>query len=298
LRSLKHQEIAQVPWRRLAKWSAWMLPAAIVIFVNRAPQLLTNYSTAWPLNTFYVILLISLLFIVALHLAAAFLLLGLAWFFIERCFGRGRIPAWTGMQPGYYRDAFCIALFGTPAIMGLGRLPELFARWPLLRHTLDAAVRDNLDVFNPAAGMIASGMSAGLFFVGLVALIAALVATYVRPLWMQAGLAVVVAVLMATNVATPGALFRDAAFYLLAIVVLWLGVTRVARFNMVGYFLFAAMMALVPGAIELLKQPNAYFHANGYAVAAFALALLAWPVLSWLRGTAKETASQDNSSLR
>jgi hypothetical protein len=167
-----------------------------------------------------------------------------------------------------------------------------------LRHTLDAAVRDNLDVFNPAAGMIASGMSAGLFFVGLVALIAALVATYVRPLWMQAGLAVVVAVLMATNVATPGALFRDAAFYLLAIVVLWLGVTRVARFNMVGYFLFAAMMALVPGAIELLKQPNAYFHANGYAVAAFALALLAWPVLSWLRGTAKETASQDNSSLR
>ena len=81
LRSLKGPEIAGVPWRRLGLSSLWMLLAAIVIFANRTPQLLLNYQTTWPLKTFYAILFISLIFIVALYLAAAFLLLGLAWFF-------------------------------------------------------------------------------------------------------------------------------------------------------------------------------------------------------------------------
>ena len=287
LRGLKHPEIAQVPWRRLGKWSAWVLLAAIVSFADRAPQLLSTYTTTWPLKTFYAILFMSLLFITALYLAAAFLLLGLSWFFLERAFGRGRIPAWTGMRSEYYRDACCVALFGAAVVIGLERLPGLFARWPLLRHTLSAAVPDGLDTLNPAAGTIASGISGGFFIAGLVALAAALIAAYVRPLWMRAGLAVVVAVLLATNVATPGAFLRDAAFHLLTIAVLWLGVTRVVRFNVMGYFLLAAMIVLAPGAIELLKQPNAYFHANGYAIAAFALGLLAWPLLLWRRGTVK-----------
>jgi len=45
------------------------------------------------------------------------------------------------------------------------------------------------------------------------------------------------------------------------------------------------MTALVPDAIELLAQPNAIFHANGYAVIAFAIALLTWPLMSSLRNT-------------
>ena len=86
------------------------------------------------------------------------------------------------------------------------------------------------------------------------------------------------AVLMATNVATPGAFFREAAYHLLAIAALWYGVAHIARFNVLGYFLLAAMIALVPSAIELLQQPNPYLHANGYAVVAFAIAILAWPL--------------------
>jgi hypothetical protein len=128
LRGLKHPKVAQVPWRRLAKWSAWTLLAAIVIFVNRAPQLLASYATTMPLKAYYAILFISLLFITAIYMAAAFLLLGLSWFLIERTFGRGRIPLWSGMRPEYYRDAFCVGLFGTVAVMGLNRLPGLFER--------------------------------------------------------------------------------------------------------------------------------------------------------------------------
>ena len=79
----------------------------------------------------------------------------------------------------------------------------------------------------------------------------------------------------------------DAAFHLLAVTALWYGVAHFARFNVLGYFLVAAMIALVPAAIELLEQPNPYLHANGYAVVAAAIAMLAWPLVKWQSGGAR-----------
>jgi hypothetical protein len=286
LRNLRHHEITQVPWRRLARWSAWVLAAAVVTFVNRAPQLVTNYPTAWPLATFYVTLIISLVFVVALYLAAAFLLLGLSWFFLARVFGRENLPGWSGMPARYYRDALWVAVFGTAALAGLSRLPGLFARWPLLRHALAAAVPGGLDAVNPALSAMAASTWGSFFAVGAVALATGLIALFIRPFWMRAALAILIAVLLATNLATPGAFFRDAAFRLLMIAVVWLGVTRVVRFNLMGYFLLSAMIVLVPAAVELLQQPNSHFHANGYALMAFAFALLLWPLLEWRRGNA------------
>ncbi len=102
---------------------------------------------------------------------------------------------------------------------------------------------------------------------------------------MRGGILILYAVLMTTNVATPGAFLRDAAYHLVAVIVLWVGVTRIVRFNTMGYFLLSAMIALVPAAVDLLQQPNAYFHANGYIVIAFALATLAWPAIYWRRGS-------------
>jgi hypothetical protein len=283
LRSLRHQEIAQVPWRRLARWSAWVLAAAVVTYINRAPQLITNYSTASPLATYYVILFISLVFFTAFYLAGAFLLLGLSWFFLARAFGRENLPDWSRMPARYYRDAIWVAIFGTATVAGLSRLPGLFARWPLLRHALGAAVPGGLDAVNPAVSAMAASVWASFFAVGVVALAAGLIALFIRPFWMRAALAVLIATLLATNVATPGAFFRDAAFRLLMIAVVWLGVTRVVRFNLMGYFLLSAMTVLVPAVVELLQQPNSYFHANGYALVAFAFALLIWPLLEWRR---------------
>jgi len=227
-----------------------------------------------------------MIFIVAIYLAGAVLLLGLSWFFLERAFGPGRIPAWRGMNAAYFRDAFCVALFGSAAVMGLNRLPALFARWPVLRHSLGANVPGNLDVLNPAVGALASSIAAAFLTVGLLGLAASLIAGYVRPAWMRAVLMVLYALLMPINVATPGAFFREAAFHLVAVAAVWFGVTHIARFNVLGYFLLAATSTLVPAAIELLEQPNPYLHANGYAVLAFALAILAWPLQRWQRGGA------------
>ena len=285
VRSLKHREIAQVPWRRLSKWSAIVLLAAIVAFVNRTPQLLSTYTTTMPLHTYYAILFISLLFVTALYAAGAFLLLGLSWFFVERTFGRGRIPEWFGMRREYYRDAFCIAMFGVAAIMGIARLPELLARWPLVRHRLGSSVPESLDLLNPALGTMASGILRSFLIAGMVAMAVALIAEYIRPRWERAALVILAAMLLATNAATLGTFLREAAFHVVLFAAAWFAVKHVLRFNMLSYFLLAAMTVLIPEAIELLTQPNAYFHGNAYAVIAFAAALLAWPLVSWLRDT-------------
>jgi membrane protease YdiL (CAAX protease family) len=280
-RNLKSPGVARVPWRALGKLSILMLLAGIAIYVNRLPQLLLNYTTSSPLATYYLILSISLVFITAMYLAIGVLLLGLAWFFLERVFGPGHIPTWLEMNGAYFRDAFCVALFGSAAVLGVNRLPALTARWPLLRHSLGASVPGNLDLLNPALGALASSIVAAFVVVGLAGLAVALIATYVRPAWMRAALALLLAALMSTNVATTGAFFRDAAFHLVVIAAFWYGITHFVRFNVLGYFLLTAMLTLVPSALELIEQPNPYLRGNGYAIVAIALAILVWPLLRW-----------------
>ena len=119
---------------------------------------------------------------------------------------------------------------------------------------------------------------------------AALVAAYIRDRWMRVGMVVLIAVLLPTNVATTRTFLQEAAFHVVIFVALWLTVKHIVRFNVLGYFLLAAMTTLIPGAIELLAQPNATFRANGYAVIAFAVAILVWPLASWLRNTTSARA--------
>jgi membrane protease YdiL (CAAX protease family) len=283
LRSLKSPDVARIPWRPIAVLSILALVAAVSISVNRAPQLLLNYTTSWPLATYYIVLLISLIFISAMYAAGAVLLLGLSWFFLERAFGSGRIVAWREINAAYFRDAFCLALFGSAAVMGLSRLPALFARWPLLRHSLPASVPENVSLLSPAVGSLASAIVSAFLMVGLLGIVAGLIAAYVRPAWMRAGLLLLYAALVATNVAAPGGFVREAASELVFVAALWFGITRIARFNVLGYFLLAAITALVPAAIELLEQPNFYLRANGYAIVSFAIAILAWPLVRWKR---------------
>jgi Type II CAAX prenyl endopeptidase Rce1-like len=287
LRNLKSQSVSHAPWRPLAKASAIMLAAAMVSYINRLPLLLANYMTAMPLVTYEVTLAISFVFVTALYAAGAVLLLGLAWFFLERAFGAGQIRSvsqfWRALNPAYFRDAFCIAVFGSAAVMGLNRLPALFARWPLLRHSLGESVPENLDLLQPGVGALTSSIGAALLTVGLVGIAAGLIALYVRPKWVRAALIVAFAVVMATNVAATGAFLREAAYHLVAAVALWHGVKRLARFNAMGYFLLAAIIVLVPAAVELFAQPNPYFHGSGYVVAAVAVALVAWPLFLWRR---------------
>jgi hypothetical protein len=278
-RELKGPMVARVPWIFLGKLSFVLLIAGIAVSVNKFPELLMNYTTAWPLATFYTTLGIGMLFIAAMYASGGVILLGFAWFFMERAFGPGCIPSWRNTSASYFRDAVCLGIFGSAALMGLTRIPALFARWPLMHHSLEASAPEGLDVLNPAVGGVGSAIVAAFLIVGALGIVAGLVATYIRPAWMRAALLTLLAVLLTTNVATPSAFFREAAFHLLAITAIWFGITRLARFNVLGYFLIAAMVSTAVPAAELLRQPSPYFRANGIAVCAAALALVTWPLL-------------------
>ena len=118
---------------------------------------------------------------------------------------------------------------------------------------------------------------------GMVAIAVALIAEYIRPQWERAAFVVLVALLLATNAATLGTFLREAAFHVVVFAAAWLAVKYVLRFNVLGYFLLAVMTVLIPEGIDLITQPNVYFRGNAYAVIVFAIALVAWPLVSWRR---------------
>jgi hypothetical protein len=66
-------------------------------------------------------------------------------------------------------------------------------------------------------------------------------------------------------------------------------VSRVARLNLLGYFLVLTIPNLVAGAEEMLAQPNGFYHVQG-AMCDVALAVvLLWPAAEWI--TARKTAT-------
>jgi hypothetical protein len=77
--------------------------------------------------------------------------------------------------------------------------------------------------------------------------------------------------------------------------IIWLVVAKIARFNLLGYLLLAAGLALFGAGTSLIAQPNAYLRNNGVIVLGVLALLLLWPLAAWLRGT-RDAASIPVSS--
>jgi hypothetical protein len=85
-------------------------------------------------------------------------------------------------------------------------------------------------------------------------------------------------------------------FDLIALGVIWWSVSKLVRFNMLGYFLLFATMTAAESAAELLAQPNSFFRANGTAVLIAALLMLAWPLMAGRRAAlAAHAATADGA---
>jgi hypothetical protein len=65
-------------------------------------------------------------------------------------------------------------------------------------------------------------------------------------------------------------------------------VRYVVRFNVLGYFLILAGLALVGGGGEMLRQSDYFYRANGYGLILALLLLFAWPLVAWQRGGAQK----------
>jgi uncharacterized protein YjeT (DUF2065 family) len=86
---------------------------------------------------------------------------------------------------------------------------------------------------------------------------------------------------------TIGSFTRSAVLELILLCVLWWGVAKLVRFNMLGYFLLLATMTAAQSAAELLAQPNSFLRANGAIVCIAGVLLLAWPLVAWRRAASR-----------
>jgi len=284
LKNLRSPAAAFIPWRQIALWSVWALAGFIAIFSlgNRIPTFLAQYDTAIPLKFLLGGLGIGVILGAAFHFGGLMLLFGLAWYFCARAFGEERLPSWTGMPREYYRDALGIAAGGSAALLGAMRLPALLEKfWPTLHASFPAALPGSLDAYLPAGQEIGRAIISGLFLAGLIALAGGFLGAIFRQRWVRLLLFFLLAAALVGDWGSPPDFFRQFLGRALVLAIAVLGARRLVRFNLLGYFLIAAITALSGPAVELFSQPNSFYRANGIAVAIAMAALLAWPLLAW-----------------
>ncbi|HKV61936.1 MAG TPA: CPBP family intramembrane glutamic endopeptidase [Candidatus Acidoferrum sp.] len=294
LQNLKSDAARAIPWKRIGLWSLWGLSGffAALAFGNRFATLLDAYDTSNPLKFTYAIFAISLLLFGPFVFGAIALSFGMAWFFATRAFGEDRLPSWIGMPANYYRDAFCIGLGGSTALLGLQRLVAVVSpHWPTLHRALPASFGEEFDAILPAASSIAGTLQHGLMLTGIVVAIAAFVAAQVR----NPGVRFLLLLLGALSVTpgnwgSPGDLAKQFLTQLILICVVVLGVRYILRFNILACFLIVAGTSLLGGVSEMLSQPDSFYRMNGYVVLILLVLLFAWPLVAWRMGDSAKPA--------
>jgi hypothetical protein len=192
------------------------------------------------------------------------------------------------MPPAYYRDALWIGVGGTAALVGISRLAALAAaHWPTVHRAIETSFGGDFDATLPAASVAGTMILRAIMYTGLAGLVASFVAAYVKPAWLRTLLFLFTALaLVGSNWGSSADFGKQFLSEAVILAVLVVGVTRLVRFNMLGYFLIAASTALLAGASKLVALPDAFYKANGYVVFFVLIALLAWPLVAWRGRTA------------
>jgi membrane protease YdiL (CAAX protease family) len=285
LKNFKSEAARAIPWKRIGLWSFWGLGGYLVVFAfgNRTAELMNQYDTSNPLKFTYAGIAIAVLFGAPLIFGAIALLFGIAWFYAVRAFGEERLPGWLGMPANYYRDAFCIGLGGSAALLGMERLLAVaLGYWPTVHRFLPASFGQEFDAILPAASLSGGTLQQGLFITGIVVAVAAFVAAQVR----HAGLRVLLLLLGALSLVpgswgSPADLAKQFLARLILLSVLTFGVCKLMRFNLLGCFLVVAGTSLLESAAELLEQPDSFYRVNGYAILLPLGLLFCWPLTVW-----------------
>jgi hypothetical protein len=289
--NIKQAYAESVPWRRLAGWSLVAAAGFVTANITGLPQILAKYSTQIPFKTFIATLGISWIIFFACMVGAVALAFALGWFLWSRAGRAEYLPGWAGMPRDYYRDALVIGAFGSLAWLGVSRIGELISNvWHSRQIYFNAAPAPGLDPNSPALNAIANSAWHAMGLIAVLAAISGFVAVYVRPTWMRAVLFVAAAL---TYVSDPGSASDFARQFLIGGVVVlaaWIGVTRIVRFNLLGYFLVFACPALLGAGVEFYQQPYASLRRAGVIVFAALAVLLLWPLIASRRTSVTPTA--------
>jgi membrane protease YdiL (CAAX protease family) len=294
LRQIRSELIRRVPWRRFAGWGLVALAAYAVLTAcgNRIAQTLMNqYPTSMPLKFMYGSLGIFFTIGAFFYMGLVVILFAMGWFFVQRAYGEVPWPGWRGMPGEYYRDALAIGLGGTAAFVALGRATEwVFRHWPTPHRGFSAAFGGYFDCYVPAAAISAGAVLRGLGLAAAFAAVCGFVLAHCKSPIVRALLFVGASLALVSGWGSPADFLKQWIAQLIFLAVVVFGVTRVARMNLLGYFLVLAVPTLILGSEELLAQPNRYYHQQGYLTLAALVALLVWPVAAWM-GQRPRTAS-------
>jgi membrane protease YdiL (CAAX protease family) len=285
LREIKSQLMRQVPWRKLTTWGLFglLLYVSILVFGNRWPQALSQYNTATPLKSMYGLLGIGALIGGFFYVGAIVLVFAMAWFFLRQVFGNEELPGWRGMPNYYYRDALLIGAGGTGALLALGRITDwLSMHWPTQHRAIPAAFGMDFDAFLPGISIPAAATLRGLLISGLIAAVSSYILAHCKSRLIRGMLFVLGSLALVGDWGSPTDFLKQWILKTVFLAVAVLGIMKVARLNLLGYFLVLAIPPLLLGAAELLSQPDAFYQQQG-AVSLVALTLLLGvPFLGWL----------------
>ncbi len=273
-----------VPWRRMFQWGLLGLAAFLgdILLGKGIPNLMAQYRTDISLRLFLGTATVGVLIFSALILGGIVLLYGLAWHFAARAFGEERIPTWLGMPGNYYRDAFWIGVGGASLWIGVNRLLGVVAQWwPTAHESFPAHFGDSFDAMFPAAMGIGGTLVRALFLTGIFALASSVLGAEVRVRWVRMLLFLAVAASLVSNWGTPADFFKQLLVNAILLAIIVNGIRLVSRFNLLGLLLAIASVDLISGALELLSQPDSFYHAQGYLVLAALALLLGLPLVAW-----------------
>jgi membrane protease YdiL (CAAX protease family) len=291
-REIRSAAAQAVPWRRLARWALWVIAGFVLlsVFGDRLPTAMQQYPTAIPFKSMIGTLAIGFLLGGALWFGMVAFLFGLAWFYCSKAFGEERLPSWLGMPAAYYRDAWWIGVGGTAAFVGLGRLLEWGGRhWRTIHRALPAAFPAGLDAYQPAVAILGTTLMHSLLVIGLLALFAGFLGAEFKSRWLRILVLLLIAVSFVGSWGSAADFAKQLLGNLILLSVVILGITRVARFNVMGWFLVAALTSLLGGSSELLSQSGSYFHTQGYGVLVLAVIFMVWPLVAWKTSQAAPT---------
>jgi hypothetical protein len=228
---------------------------------------------------------VGVLIFSALILGGVVLIYGLAWHFASRAFGEERMPTWLGMPGNYYRDAFWLGMGGAALWIGLNRLLGVVSQWwPTAHESFPARFGDSFDAMFPAAMVIGGALVRALFVTGIFVLASSVLGSKVRVRWVRMLLFLGVAAALVSNWGTPADFFKQFLLHAILLAIIVNGIRLVSRFNLLGLLLAIASVDLARGAVELLAQPDSFYHAQGYLVVATLALLLGLPLVAWRMG--------------
>ena len=283
----RSEDAKAIPWRGLSRLALWGLAGYILVFAlgDRIAAVLQQYPTATPFKAVIGTLVIGSVVGAAFNFGVIAFVLGLAWFFCRRAYGEDHIPSVRQMPHAYYRDAAWIGVCGAAGWAGLNRLLEFASmHWHTLHRATGSAVGTDFDAYLAAGSVTGSVLSRGLLVVGLIALTAGLLSAEIKSLWLRILIFLGGAFCLAgLGWGSPADFAKKFLGGAILLGVLVFAAVRIVRFNVLGWFLAVATATLGGSAVEMISQPNHYYHVQGVIMLVVLAILLFWPILMWNR---------------